>query len=41
MALGLFEFLEQFLIDTFFVKTNPIWEKWIKKVKLLFRWEIW
>ena len=29
MALKLFEFVEQFTIDTFLLKLNPIWEKWI------------
>ena len=27
MDLKLFEFVEQFMMDTFFVKINPIWEK--------------
>ena len=32
MALKLFEFAEQFMIDTFLIKTNPILEKnWINK----------
>ena len=40
MALKLFEFAEQFMMDTFFVKINPNWEN-DQYVKLLFRWEIW
>ena len=36
MPLKLFKFVEQFMMDTFFVKTNPIWENWINRQNFYF-----
>ena len=36
MALKLFEIVEHFMMDFFFVKINPIWENWINRQNFFF-----
>ena len=40
MPVKLFEFLEQFMIGIFSIKTNPIRENWSNENLFIFRWEI-